>query len=185
MTLDSSASPVGPSWSAALRALRDAAGVTQAGWAAQLGYGRSTVQRWEQGEAVLDAAAESAIDALCAARGLYRYYERGPLAGITVTADWLGAQLASARLTGKDPGGANALAADAQGAAPSGFAALPVPLTSLVGRDDDIEAVARLLATARLVTLTGPGGTGKTRLALAVAEQVQAQYPVGVWFVDL
>ena len=62
---------------------------------------------------------------------------------------------------------------------------LPSPLTSFVGRDREIDDVVRLLDAARLVTLTGPGGTGKTRLALAVADQVQDTYPDGVWFVDL
>jgi predicted ATPase len=62
---------------------------------------------------------------------------------------------------------------------------LPSPLTSFVGREREIDEVARLLETARLVTLTGPGGAGKTRLALSVAETLQAAYPDGVWFVDL
>src|SRR4051812_3666088 len=51
---------------------------------------------------------------------------------------------------------------------------LPVPLTSLIGREQEIGTVSALLAdpTIRLLTLTGPGGTGKTRLALALAERV-------------
>jgi transcriptional regulator with XRE-family HTH domain len=67
---------------------------------------------------------------------------------------------------------------------PSG---LPVPLTPLVGRDQAIEGVAALLAqpTIRLLTLTGPGGTGKTRLALAVGERVAPTFPDGVVFVSL
>jgi predicted ATPase/transcriptional regulator with XRE-family HTH domain len=64
---------------------------------------------------------------------------------------------------------------------------LPVPLTPLVGREQAIEAVGALLAqpTIRLLTLMGPGGTGKTRLALAVAEQVAPAFPDGVVFVPL
>jgi predicted ATPase/class 3 adenylate cyclase len=62
---------------------------------------------------------------------------------------------------------------------------LPAPLTSFLGRERELDDVARLMERARLVTLTGPGGTGKTRLALAVAERLRGQYPDGVWFVDL
>ena len=62
---------------------------------------------------------------------------------------------------------------------------LPLQLTSFIGRDEDIVAVAELVRTARLVTLTGPGGTGKTRLALQVAADIADRYADGVWFVQL
>ncbi|HLG01048.1 MAG TPA: adenylate/guanylate cyclase domain-containing protein [Acidimicrobiia bacterium] len=62
---------------------------------------------------------------------------------------------------------------------------LPAQLTSFVGREQELADVRRLLETARLVTLTGAGGVGKTRLALQVAADVIEAYPRGVWFADL
>lgn len=62
---------------------------------------------------------------------------------------------------------------------------LPVQLTSFVGRQrEKNDAIARL-SGSRLLTLTGPGGVGKTRLALEVAAEVLDAYPDGVWWVDL
>ena len=62
---------------------------------------------------------------------------------------------------------------------------LPIQLSSFVGREREMVDVKRLLTTSRLVTLTGVGGTGKTRLALQVAADVIDDYDHGVWFVDL
>ncbi|MEV0719266.1 NB-ARC domain-containing protein, partial [Asanoa sp. NPDC050611] len=62
---------------------------------------------------------------------------------------------------------------------------LVAPLTSFVGRHREIEAAAGLLARHRLVTLTGPGGAGKTRLAAQVATRQSDRQPDGVWWVDL
>ena len=62
---------------------------------------------------------------------------------------------------------------------------LPSQLTSFVGRDRELIELGKLLDTARLVTLTGAGGSGKTRLALEYARSALDSYPDGVWFVDL
>jgi predicted ATPase len=64
---------------------------------------------------------------------------------------------------------------------------LPVDTTSLIGREEAIEDVAGLieLPETRLVTLTGPGGIGKTRLAVAVGERLDDRYPAGAVFVPL
>lgn len=71
-------------------------------------------------------------------------------------------------------------------ARPSYRAWLPPQLTTLRGRAADVEAIASLLDSgARLLTLTGPGGIGKTRLATAVAERVEGRYRDGVGFIDL
>jgi len=62
---------------------------------------------------------------------------------------------------------------------------LPLQLTRFIGRAQEMIVVRRLLGAARLVTLTGTGGAGKTRLALQVAADVLEEYPDGVWFVEL
>ncbi|MEZ4771040.1 MAG: adenylate/guanylate cyclase domain-containing protein [Caldilineales bacterium] len=62
---------------------------------------------------------------------------------------------------------------------------LPVQLTSFVGRDRELERVKDLLAQTRLLTLLGPGGTGKTRLSLQAAADLIDQFPDGVWLVEL
>ena len=62
---------------------------------------------------------------------------------------------------------------------------LPSPLTRIIGRDDTIAALTAQLAQCRFVTIVGPGGIGKTTLAVAVAETASASYKDGVWFVGL
>jgi predicted ATPase/DNA-binding SARP family transcriptional activator/Tfp pilus assembly protein PilF len=62
---------------------------------------------------------------------------------------------------------------------------LPLPLTRLVGRDDELAAIEKALAGARLLTLTGTGGVGKTRLALAAAADLAGGYADGACFVEL
>ena len=62
---------------------------------------------------------------------------------------------------------------------------LPERLTSFLGRDADLAAIAQIAGTARLITLTGPGGIGKTSLAIEAARQLAPMHPDGAWFVAL
>jgi predicted ATPase/class 3 adenylate cyclase len=62
---------------------------------------------------------------------------------------------------------------------------LPLQLTGFVGRDEELEDAQRILANARLLTILAPGGAGKTRLAIQVAAELTADFPDGVYFVDL
>ncbi len=62
---------------------------------------------------------------------------------------------------------------------------LPVELTSFIGRERELKEISGLLGEARLLTLTGTGGSGKTRLALRLARRVLADFPDGVWLVEL
>jgi predicted ATPase len=85
--------------------------------------------------------------------------------------------------------GARSRRSDAPGAGSDrrGPRTLPVPSTSLIGREDDIAEVVGLLEDpdTRLVTLTGPGGIGKTRLAVAVGDRLDGRSPQGTVFVPL
>jgi len=62
---------------------------------------------------------------------------------------------------------------------------LPADVTELVGRQADLERLRTELEQTRVLTLTGPGGSGKTRLALGLGREVLDRFPHGVWFVDL
>jgi len=62
---------------------------------------------------------------------------------------------------------------------------LPAELTSFIGRNEELAEVKRLLSNARLLTLTGPGGVGKTRLAIEVARAAGGRHHDGIWLVEL
>jgi predicted ATPase/DNA-binding SARP family transcriptional activator/DNA-binding CsgD family transcriptional regulator len=90
-------------------------------------------------------------------------------------------EIAAGRLLPTSPAG-DRLAEEPSG---TGRHNLPAPRTSFVGREREMVEVKRTLAMTRLLTLTGAGGSGKTRLALEVARDLISAYPDGVWLVEL
>ena len=185
-----------PTYASVLRALREARGVTQDGWAAILNYSVATVRRWESGLAVPPAQAEAALLQQCQQHGLFRTYDVGPLRGLSLTPELLRSMLAEARLAGgarspSEPAPRETVEPESAVApvptlAREPIAAhLPLVLSSFVGRAGEINSVRHLVSSTRLVTLTGPGGVGKTRLALEVAHLLIADFADDVCWVDL
>jgi len=62
---------------------------------------------------------------------------------------------------------------------------LPAQMTALIGREEDLAATCAMFGSARLVTMVGPGGVGKTKLALAVARALSRRFEAGCWLVDV
>jgi predicted ATPase/DNA-binding winged helix-turn-helix (wHTH) protein len=88
------------------------------------------------------------------------------------------------RITSVGPDGRRGSAAvDREAALSSGN--VPEPVSDLIGRDDELREILSFIREHRLVTLTGPGGIGKTRLALAAARRLLPQFADGVWFAEL
>jgi predicted ATPase/DNA-binding XRE family transcriptional regulator len=148
------------SFGAQLRALREAAGFTQEELATISGLSVHAVSALERGERrrpQLDTvrALAAALDLTEASRAALLGSARAPAPSVTVD----------------EPGGA----------------VLPLALTALLGRDADLQALQHWLAdpAARLITLTGPGGAGKTRLAVELARAVAAEGTTRVVFVPL
>ncbi|RAY11299.1 AfsR/SARP family transcriptional regulator [Actinomadura craniellae] len=69
--------------------------------------------------------------------------------------------------------------------APGSRSNLPTPVSELIGRSQAVSSAVSLVRTSRLVTLTGPGGVGKTRLVVEVAAQLADSFPDGIWIVEL
>ena len=168
-----------PAFGTYLRRLRQAVGFSQDDLAERAGLTAKAVSALERGErqrpypeTVRRLADALGLDAKARAELIATVPRRGapttPMAGPSET-----------------PAAAAEATAIQMPVAPSP-ATLPVPLTLLVGRAADVAAVQALLRGGeRLVTLAGPGGVGKTRLALAVAWTLGERYPDGVVFVPL
>jgi predicted ATPase/DNA-binding SARP family transcriptional activator len=96
-------------------------------------------------------------------------------------------QQLEARILSQDPSLAAPATTTAAPPAPgrSTHGNLPAPLTTFVGRQDELQDVRRLLDANRLVSLLGPGGSGKTRLAIELGRRVDEEHAAGVWLVEL
>ena len=90
-----------------------------------------------------------------------------------------------ARILAQDPSLAATSPAPARAAAAAAAGNLRERLSSFIGRDAELEQLLGSVRASRLVTLTGPGGTGKTRLAVEAAAALRAEYPGGAWLVEL
>ena len=175
-----SGSAVAEPFGALLRRRRLAAGLTQEGLAERAGLSVRGVSDLERG--ARRAPQRETVRRLARALGLR------PAGATALEAGAAAARTAGA--AGRPRGRASVLAAAPATWAPrdAGHGAghnLPLQLTSFVGRERELAAVGGLLGTARLLTLTGPGGVGKTRLALEAAAGARATHPQGVWLVEL
>ncbi len=151
-----------------LKHLRRQAGLTQRELSIAVGYSDTQISRMEQNQRVPDAATLTArfVPAL--------HLEREP--------QWVARLLELAVDAHRDDGPAST--ADVS-VPPVPRHNLPLQLTSFIGREKEIAEVQRLLMTNRLTTLTGAGGSGKTRLSLEVARALLDIFPDGVWFIEL
>jgi non-specific serine/threonine protein kinase len=169
--------------SAELRARRRALGLTQTQLAALLAVSTSTLASWERGEVRPDHPlhVRLALEQLEANRptvvGRGGYADRPGSAVRSLTRSHA-TGAGQHRPSGHPQPGLGRLARARRDV-------LPAHLTSFVGRQQAIADLETCLAAARLVTLVGPGGVGKTRLALQLAAHLADSYRNGVWFVDL
>ena len=156
---------------ALLKTYRLAAGLTQEALAEYAGLGRRSIQTLEGGR---HRPHEDTAHRLARALGL----------GERERALLLAAAMPAPRQRGSVPAPVATTPADA-GQPAARRHNLPAALSSFVGRERERGLIRELVARARLVTLTGSGGVGKTRLALAVAADLAEAYRDGVWFVEL
>ncbi|MGH9075654.1 MAG: ATP-binding protein, partial [Acidimicrobiales bacterium] len=158
---------------AQLRERRQVLGLSQEGLARVLGVAGNTVARWERGDRPIGSVGMVRL-------ALERLADQRP--GTAAPPDVAGAEPFPSDVPAVLPRGGSRPATSGAGPPP-----LPLPLTPLVGRVRELEVIRAILARPerRLLTLTGPGGSGKTRLALAAAAGLAGSLAGGARFVDL
>ena len=149
-----------------LRYLRRREELTQLELAIQVGYSDTQISRIEQNQRVPDEATLKALFV--------------PALHLDQEVDWVGRLLELARLARQGDLPENEPVV--KSVTPNN---LPALLTSFIGREREQAEIEQLIGTHRLVTLTGSGGVGKTRLSLKVGGQILEKYANGVWFVEL
>jgi predicted ATPase/DNA-binding XRE family transcriptional regulator len=154
------------SFSHFLRQYRLAAGLTQEALAERAGVSTRSIQALERGDS---RPHKDTAHLLAAGLGLKEQERTGFLAAATPAPRHRAARSDATSDHTRQPAPYN----------------LPAALAPLIGRDQEQARVRELLGEARLVTLIGSGGVGKTRLALAVAEQLTSSYAEGVWLIEL
>ncbi len=150
-----------------LKYLRRRADLTQRELSIAVGYSDTQISRMEQNQRVPDAATLAA-----------RFV---PPLQLEHEPEWAARLLELAANARR----ADAPAPDADNLPASPRHNLPLQLTSFIGRERESAEIKRLLSIQRLVTLTGSGGTGKTRLALQVSAEILVSFPAGVWLIAL
>ena len=145
-----------------LKYLRRQARITQRELAIAVGYSDTQISRMEQNQRVPDSTTVAALFV--------------PALYIEKESQWVARLI---ELT-KSAHGNEAVETDH----PSGPNNLPIQLTSFIGREKEITEVGDLIQNHRLVTLTGSGGTGKTRLSLQTASELFTTFPDGVWLIE-
>ena len=149
-----------------LKYLRRREGLTQRELAIQVGYSDTQISRIEQNQRVPDEAMLKA--------------QFVPALHLGQEGDWVARLLELAREAHTSD--LTETEINEKSATPNN---LPSLLTTFIGRENEQTEIEQLIGTHRLVTLTGSGGVGKTRLSLKVGGEILEQFPNGVWFVEL